>query len=182
MPEGKVVQDVLKEEPVTTAMSKLKRERLEVSINPKKFLLDYTNAELEKIAKVDRTKFSEEENKQLDIMEKTLKDGLEQYSDVQLEGVMVPLRYKELQAIKDGVLEAVKYGQEFNWDEDIRLRAMIREEHTLTVYLSLKKKNDLTTRYYSSLEEIALETETTINALYALYQENFVLSEVERKN
>jgi hypothetical protein len=71
---------------------------------------------------------------------------------------------------------------QFSWDDDIKMRAMIREEHTMTVYLALRKKDNLNEHYYSSLEEIALEVENTIEELYAIYVDTFVLTDDERKN
>ena len=99
-----------------------------------------------------------------------------------MDAVLVPLKYRDLQSIKDSVLEAIKYAMQFNWDDDIRLRAMIREEHTMTVYLALRKKDKLNEHYYSSLEEISKEIENTIEELYTLYVDNFVLTDEERKN
>ena len=95
---------------------------------------------------------------------------------------MVPLKYGELQSIKNFMFEAVKVGRQFGWDEDVQMKAMIREEHTLTVYFSLRKREDNNKRYYDNLEDVAKEVESTVEELYRLYTSNFVLTEQERGN
>lgn len=180
--DKKIINKTLAGEKQIKSMEKLKREKLEVSINPKRYLLEHSKEELEKLLKVDSTTMTKDEKELLELSIKNYQNNIEEYSNAKLEAVMVPLRYKDLQAIKDGVLEALKYSREFNWDDDIKMRAMIREEHTLTVYLSLKKKDDITQRYYQNLELIAQETETTVNELYGLYLDNFVMTDEERKN
>ena len=172
-------KDVEKE---VVAMGKLKKEKVEVSINPKKYLLDYAKSELKNLEGTSIEGFSDEDIKLYDLAKQNLKSNIKEYEVAKLEGFIVPLKYGDLQTIKNGVLEALKTAKEFNWDDDIRVRGMIREEHTLTVYLMLRKKEDITKRYYDSLEEIAKETESTIDELYTMYLENFVLTDEERKN
>lgn len=171
-----------KKDEITASMSKLKKEKVEVNLNPKKFLLEYSKAELKKLEEVDLTDADTQSKDLIGLAKENLKKNIDEYSNCSLNAVLVPLKYRDLQAVKDSVLEAVKYAQEFNWDEDIRLRAMIREEHTMTVYLALRNKEDTNKRYYSSLEAIAQEPESLIEELYALYTSNFVLTEQERKN
>jgi hypothetical protein len=182
MKEKEIVDKTLAGENVLKAMDKLKKEKVEISINPKKYLLDYSKEELKKLEDMKTEGMNEGELKVVEQAKENLRQSINRYSEAKLEAVMVPLRYKELQAIKDGVLEAIKFAQQFNWDDDIKMRAMLREEHTLTVFLSLKKKDKLNERYYSKLEDIAQETESTIDELYNVYLTNFVLSEEERKN
>ena len=176
------IDNVLKNEKVVKSMDKLKKERVEVDINPKKFLLEYTKEELKKLEAQSTEGLSEEDVKLLEQTKKNYTENVETYSKAQLKAVIVPLKYRDLQIIKSGIFEAVQSAQQYNWDDAVKIRAMIREERTLTVYLSLKKKDNVAQPYYSSLEEICKETDTTIDELYNIYLENFVLTEEERKN
>ena len=173
---------ILEEGEITKSMEKVKKEKMEVSINPKRFLLEHSKAELLKLEQQKKEGLSESELKLLEQMVSSYKENIEKYSVAKLEAVLVPLKYRDLQAIKDSVLESVKYSIQFNWDDDIKMRAMIREEHTMTVYLALRKKENIKEHYYDSLEVIAQVTESTIEELYSLYVANFVLTEQERKN
>lgn len=164
------------------AMSKLKRDKLDIEINSKKFLLDYSTAELAKLEGHSVNDLSPEAKALYDQTVKTYKDNIANYKESKLIATLVPLKYRDLQAIKDGILEAVKFGVQFDWTEDIRMRAMIREEHTLTVYLALRKRDNLQERYYANLEEIVKEPDSAIDEIYNLYTSNFVLTEEERKN
>jgi len=176
------MEDIRKDEKVITATNKLKKEKVEVSINPKMFLLKHFEEELKKLENTKSDNLNEDESKLLEQMKKSFKENIDKYTQAKLDAYMVPLKYNDLQMIKNGILEALKYTQSFNFDEDIRMKAMIREEHTLTVYLSLRKKEDMNKKYYDSLEDIAKEPESTIEELYNIYLENFVLTEEERKN
>ena len=175
-------EQIKKEGELASTLIKVNKTRVDVSMNPKKYLLKHFQDELAKLVLVDTSSFSAEDKKLYDGMKKGYEENIARYSKEKLEAVMVPLRYNDLQVVKNGVLEALKYSQEFNFDDDIKMKAMVREEHTFTVYLSLRKKDDITKKYYESQEAIAEETETTIDELYGIYVENFVLSETERKN
>lgn len=173
---------VLADEKTTVLMSKVKRERFDISLNPKKYLLEHSQGELKKLEAQEREGLNENEIKLLDQMILNYRENVEKYSVERLEATLVPLKYRDLQSIKDSVLEAVKYSHQFNWDDDIKMRAMIREEHTMTVYLALRKRDNLAERYYATLEDISAETESTIEEIHQHYLDNFVLSEEERKN
>ena len=173
---------VLKDEKVNKAMSKLKKDRVEIDINPKKFLLEFSKDELKKLEDTSIEGLNEADLKVLEQSKTTYKEDIKKYAQARLVAVMVPLKYRDLQTVKNGIYEAIQTAQQFNWDEVIRIRAMIREERTLTVYLSLRKKDDISKSYYENLEEICKETDTTIDELYNIYLENFVLTEIERKN
>jgi len=176
------IKKVLEEENLTKAIGKLRLDKVEVSLNPKKYLVDFSKQELKKLEEAGSEEIPADILAHIEDSKKIYKDNIEKYANEKLEGVLVPLRYKDLQTIKDGILEAVKYSQEFNWDDDIKLKAMIREERTLTVYLSLRKKESIEKRYYDNLEQIAQVPESTIDELYNIYFTNFVLTEAERKN
>ena len=106
-----------------------------------------------------------------------------QKSNLKNQNFIQELCYETQQAIIDVLIsKTLKAAKEFNWDDDIKMRAMIREEHTLTIYLVLRSKEDIKKRYYGSLEEIAQQTESTIEEMYNIYLENFVLTDEERKN
>ncbi|MFA6971825.1 MAG: hypothetical protein WC208_10540 [Gallionella sp.] len=182
MKDKDIVNDVLKSESVVKANIKLKRTKADVNINPKANLLEYTKQDLAKLEKLDVSDMTEKEKGLIEQAKKNHRENIALYEKAKLEGVMVPLKYQDLQIIKSGVLEALKYGAEFNWDDDVKMRAMIREENTLTVYLTLRRKDDINQRYYNSLEEIAKEPEATVETLYNIYLENFVLTGEERKN
>lgn len=177
-----ITNKVLADEKVVTAAGKLRKESVEININPKQFLANYYKSEIEKIEKFDTSSLTEKEAEIVALTKQNYQKELEKAEACRLNAYLVPLKYKDLQVIKDGVLEALKYGAEFNWDDDVRMKSMIREEHTLTVYLSLRRKEDIKQRYYRSLDEIAKEPEASIDAIYSVYLENFVLSEDERKN
>jgi len=176
------IKEVLKDEKSVTAYGKLKKDRTEVDINPSKFLLAFTTEELQKLEAQPLEGLSEEEIKSLEQTKQSLKENIERYSTDRLQGFMVPLKYRDLQIIKSGIFEAVQAAKQYNWDDDVKIRAMLREERTLTVYLSLKKKDDISKPYYESLEMVSAVTDTAIDDLYDIYITNFVLSEAERKN
>ena len=175
-------KNILEEGKVVKAMDKLKKERIDISINPKKFLLEYSKDELEKIEKVSPEGLNEDEVKLLEQAKANLKSEIEKYSQAKLDAVLVPLKYRDLQTVKTGIYEAVYHAQKYNWDNEVKIRAMIREERTWTIYLALRKKEDISKQYYANLEEICGETEATIDELYGIYLENFILSNIERKN
>jgi hypothetical protein len=177
-----VSKKILEGEGVLKSIDKLKRDKVLISINPKEFVEKYSKVELEKLEKMDKEKLSEDERKVVETLIKTTKESIETYKGATLEGYLVPLKYVDIQTVKNGVIEAIKYATEFNWDEDVKMNAMVREEHTWTVYLSLRKKDDVTKRYYESPEAIAKEPESVIEQLYALYLKYYVLGEEERKN
>jgi hypothetical protein len=176
------VEKVLGNEKIIKSMEKIKKEKVEVDINPKKFLLEYTKEELVKLESQTIEGLSEADAKLLEQTKENYKKNIEEYSQARLQATMVPLKYRDLQIIKNGVFEAVQTAQQYNWDDAVKIRAMIREERTLTVYLSLRKKDNIAQSYYPSLEEICKETDTTIDELYNIYLENFVLTDEERKN
>ena len=176
------VEKVLGNEKVIKSMEKIKREKVDVDINPKKFLLSWTKDELKKLEEQTTENLTEEDVKLLEQTKVNYQKSIEEYAQARLQATMVPLKYRDLQIIKNGVFEAVQTAQQYNWDDAVKIRAMIREERTLTVYLSLKKKDNITQSYYTSLEEICKETDTTIDELYNTYLENFVLTDEERKN
>lgn len=178
----KKVEKFEKDAKEVAAMGKLKKERVDIDINPKKFLLAFTQDELNQMEKQSVDDLTKEEVEFLENAKKNHKENIEKYSQARLQAVMVPLKYKDLQIIKNGIFEAIQSAKQYNWDDSVKIRAMIREERTLTVFLSLKKKEDISKPYYDSLEEISQETDTAIDELYNLYLENFVLSEQERKN
>lgn len=176
------VNKILKDEKEIKIMNKLKKDKVEVSINPRKFLLDYTKEELIKLDAQSVEGLSDEEKNSLEQIKTNLRNNITEYENAKLEAFMVPMKYRDLQTIKSGVFEAVVSSQQYNWEESVKIRAMIREERTLTVYLSLKKKEDITKPYYANLEEVCKETDTTIDELYNIYLANFVITDEERKN
>ena len=177
------MEDALKKEgQAIQAMSKIKKDKIEVSMNPKKYLLEHTQLELKKLEAVNTDGFTEKDIAILEQAKINYKKSIDEYANTLIDGYMVPLKYIEIQSVKNGVLEALDFGAQFNWDEGVRVKAMIREEHTLTVYFTLRKKEDITKRYYDSLEQIANEPDSAIEQLYLTYVSNFVLTEQERKN
>ena len=142
----KEIEKVLKEAPVVEAMTKLKKDKVEVLINPKKYLLDYSVDELSKLEKQDLTDLTEQEKSLIELAKKNHKENVEKYSQCKIDAVMIPLKYRDLQLVKDSIVEAVKYNKKYGFDDDIALRAMIREEHTMSVFLALRKKNNINTR------------------------------------
>lgn len=178
----KDIEKVAKDEKASNTMGKLKKERAEVDINPKKFLLEYTKEELKKLEAQPIEDLNEEENKLLARAKESHKENIEKYAKARLQATMVPLKYRDLQIVKNGIFEATQSAREYGWDDSVKIRAMIREERTLTVYLSLRKKDDITKLYFDTLEDICKETDTAIDELYNLYLENFVLTEAETKN
>lgn len=177
-----LVNKILSEEQVVKAASKLSLKKLEVNINPKQFLVDFYKSEIEKITKLDKTGATPKDLELFELTKKTHEEQLAKAEACKLEAYLVPLKHTDMLIIKSGILEALKCSAEFNFDDDIRMKNMITAEHTFTVYLTLRNKQDVAQRYYRSLEEITKEPDSTIDALYNLYLENFVLTEEERKN
>jgi len=177
-----MAEDKKKEEKVAKVMGKLKKDRVDIDINPKKFLLEYSKVELKKVEETSIEGLSEVDLKLIEQAKSSFKDDIDKYSKARLEATMVPLKYRDLQTIKNGIYEAIESARQYNWDDNVKIRAMIREERTLTVYLSLRKKDDITKLFYTTLEEVCKETDTTIDELYTMYLENFVISDEERKN
>lgn len=172
----------MNEDKATQAMGKLKKERVDVDINPRKFLLEYSKEELKKLEEQTLEGLNEEDRKTLEQAKQSQRELIEGYSKARLQAVMVPLKYKDLQVIKNGIYEAIQTAKQYNWDDNVKIRAMVREERTLTVYLSLKKKDDISKPYYETLEKICEETDTAIDELYNIYLTSFVLTGTERKN
>lgn len=169
-------------EKIDMSMAKVTKEQVEVNINPKEYLIDYTKKELEKINAVDLSKICDEEKKIILEAKANFEKNIEKYSKEKIEAIFVPLQHKDLQIIKCGIHEAIEYATNFNFDENVKIKAIIREEHTFTVFLALRNKNDISKRYYSSLTEIAKEPDSVIEKLYGVYVSNFVLTDEERKN
>ena len=178
--------DKEKQDQVVEAMEKVKKDKVEVKINPQKFLLEYTKEELVKLEAKDTTGMEEASVKLLEQMKKNYAENIKKYEVAVLEGVMVPLKYRDVQMIKIAIMQdqrALKEDfKEMTFSQEVLMLSMIQEEQTLTVYLSLRKKDNINERYYGSLEEIGNVTETTIAELYNIYFDNFRLTEAERKN
>ncbi len=170
------------EEKATQAMSKLKKDRVDIDINPKRFLLEFTQGELKRLEEQPVEGLSDLDKEALEAVKKSHRANVEEYSKAQLKAIMVPLKYRDLQTVKSGIFEAIQAAKKYNWDDDVKIRAMMREEHTLTVYLSLRKKGDISKLYYDNLEDICAENDAAIDELYQTYLDNFVLTEAERKN
>ena len=182
---NKDIEKVVGDDAVNTSMSKLRKDKVEVNINPQKFLLENSIEELKKLEEQDVSTLTDSEKELVETMKKNYKDNIEKYTNAKrIEGYLTPLKFSDNLAKRTLLSNdmAVLEKEFSHLSEQSKIMSMIREEHFLTVFFSLKKKDNLNERFYKNLDEIALETDSAITELYNMYNVNFVLSDAERKN
>jgi hypothetical protein len=172
-----IADQIEREGDLAKSMAKLLTGGVEVSVYKYKLLIEETKRRLEDLRKayegLERT------DDQLQILNKVEAD-LARYENDKIEGILTPLKYREIQLIKAGMAEAQLETRKMGYDLDVQILMALTEQRALTVYFALKKKDGVT-RYFSSLEEIAALPDDVINELYDLYMEKIGLTPEERK-
>jgi hypothetical protein len=173
---------LVKDAQVTQALTKLNQTSLEISVYRHTSLVQSLEMELQLIeeelqrAKDSDTKKSLEERKNL------IKPKLEEAMSSKIEGILTPLKYRDINDIKAAVTEAVVHFNEYNFDNEVKLSRIIAEERYMTVFCALKKKESIRLKYFNNLEEIALCDDLTISDIYEQWAKHFVLTNEELKN
>lgn len=180
--EKKFIEELVKDQPATKALQKLNRKPLEISVYRHTSLVgDYEKA----LALIDEQIPNAKDNDVLKELEETKKEVLKKLEDVEkdkIEGVLTPLLYRDMQDIKAAVTEAVVHFQEYKFDIEVIMARVIAEERYMTVFCALKRKDNPSKRYFTSLEEIVLMDDATIFDIYKRWEDHFVLTVDELKN
>ncbi|KKM20973.1 hypothetical protein LCGC14_1640100 [marine sediment metagenome] len=99
-----------------------------------------------------------------------------------IEATLVPLSAMDLILIQSHVAEASIRAEAAAFDPDVRLFMLVKAEQCATVHLSVRKSNDLKTRYFAKQEDVVLLDEMTLRSIVLKYREAFVVEDRARKN
>lgn len=167
-----VVETVTREALIVKAQEKLNRKSLDVSVCRSLMAVDEIEKYLAvaKLEKVTSEVITEAEQK-LEALKKEL-----------IDATFVPLRTPEILAVQGVVTETALMGKSMGFDFDVQLFIMSKAERAATIYLGLRKRTNPSERYFRTQEEVTLLDDRTLRELARLYNENFILTEEERKN
>ena len=107
---------------------------------------------------------------------------LKEHDENMIEGILMPLTYRDINLVKAAATEAIIDLQEHNFDHAVIMTRLIAEERYMTVFCALRQKENTRKRYFKNLEEIALSDDVTILKIYQEWENHFVISEDDIKN
>lgn len=99
-----------------------------------------------------------------------------------IEATLVPLNTMDLLVIQSYVAEASLRAEEASFDDDVRLFMLLKAEQCATVYLSVRRSDNLKARYFTKQESVVLLDEMTLRSIVLKYREAFVIEDGARKN
>jgi hypothetical protein len=171
------------EKKIEESMAKIKNDKFEIKINTNQYLVDSATSQIKVIEdQLKAEDLSEQEKTSLESSKKLLNEVVVNNSNKFIEGYLVPLKYSDLMSIKADIYDAMKTGEDIGLSDNAKLYAVMMHERTMTVYLSLRKKEDIAKRHFSNREEVAMLPNTFTNDVYSTYVREFLLTEEERKN
>jgi len=180
--QGKFLESLIKEQPVTTGIQKLGKKNLDINVYRHTSAVELLEEQLSQLdEKLAKTEDESEKQKFEDYREK-LKNNVDAQESMKIEGTLTPLSYKDINIIKGLVTDLVVDLTKFKVSQDVILSQLIIEERRATIFFTLKQKGNLRKQYFASLEEIGLVDDDTINDIYNLWNKNFVLTDTELKN
>ena len=179
--EKEFVDSLVKEQAVTNALQKLHKKPFPISVYRHTSLVEALESEQfalsEAMPKLDEAKKVESLKRFEDITAELVKLETDN-----IEGILSPLTYRDVNDIKAAITEAVVHFQEYKFDMEIVMARIAAEERYMTVFCALKRKENPNKRYFDTLEDVAAVEEATIYQLYNRWEQHFVLTDTELKN
>lgn len=179
---NKIVQSLLKDNIATKAYQKLNNPPLEVSVYRHTSSVETLQ---DNVIRIDEQLDEVKDEKQKEVLnnkKQFAEEQLEELEKDKIEGVMVPLTWRDLNDVKAAVTEAIVHFKEYNFDPEVQLIRIAAEERYMTVFCALRQKDNKKVRFFSSLDEIVQIDELTIMDLYRRWENHFVLTDNEIKN
>lgn len=99
-----------------------------------------------------------------------------------VKAYLVPLRYREYRIVQTAVAEALISTDGMGFDVDTKIAMVIQEKKMMTVFLALRRRDNIDEKFYASLDEFVKTSDTTIDRLYSVYSTEYELTDKERKN
>ncbi len=99
-----------------------------------------------------------------------------------IEATLVPLSAVDMILVQSHVAEASLRAEEASFDDNVRLFMLLKAEQCATVYLTVRKSDDLKTRYFAKQEDVVSVDEMTLRDIILKYREAFVVEDIARKN
>ena len=99
-----------------------------------------------------------------------------------IEAMLVPLSAMDLIVIQSYVAEASLRAEEASFDDNVRLFMLLKAEQCATIYLSVRRSDNLKVRYFDKQENVVLLDEMTLRSIVLKYREAFVIEDSARKN
>ncbi len=183
-----VIKDIKDAGETAKALTKINKEKAEVEFYEKQDnldLIDLDEARLSHVIKELKDANTEETLKKAASLETALDELKKSRAELEKEktkAILVPLKYRDYRIVQTAVTEALTSVDGMGFDMGTQILMILQERRLMTVYLSLRKHNDLNNRYYGSLEEISRVSDKTIESIYNKYCQEFELTELERKN
>ena len=185
--DEKFIKDLVQGASATRAITKLNTEPKEIKV------YRYgSQVQILEDALYDIDSHFTEENRQKNPSQKTLdalnkikkdtEERLKKHDENMIEGILMPLKYRDINLVKAAATEAVIDLQEHNFDHAVVMTRLIAEERYMTVFCALREKDNPKQRYFKNLEEIALSDDITILNIYQEWENHFVITEDELKN
>lgn len=178
----KLVDSLFKEKVATKAYQKLNNPPLEVSVYRHTSSVEALQDNILRIDEQLNEVKDEKQKKILNEKKQFAEEQLKEFEKDKIEGVLLPLSWRDLNDVKAAVTEAIVHFNEYNFDAEVQLVRVAAEERFMTVFCALRQKRDKTTRYFKSLDEIAQMDEMTIYDLYSRWEKQFILTDEEIKN
>ena len=175
-----LLSDVKSTGELATSIDKLYKEYVDVTFYKNQSALDLFESDENQL----RLRLKDEKNEEII---KMINDGLEEIKkqkEVELKNVvharLVPLKYRDKRIVQTFINEAMISTEGMNFDIDARMIMVLQEKKFSTIYIALRKQNNINEKVFS-LDEIADVSITTINNLYEEYNKAFNLSDNEIK-
>jgi len=175
MSDEKATEQLEQEKQVAESYEKLTRKEYALKVPRNESLIYAIKKALATI------KASEKTDKLADEIKKA-EQKLHEAENNLIEATLVPLSAMDLILIQSYIAEASLRAEEASFDDDVRLFMLLKAEQCATVYLSVRRSNDLKTRYFTKQESVVLLDEMTIRSIVLAYRKAFVIEDGARKN
>lgn len=176
------LNDVVKNQDVTRAIVKLGKKVLPVNIHRHVSLVKAIKDDLAKIPEILKDETNEKIKADLETLKVKREEALAKEEKDRIEGVLTTLTYRDMNDIKAAVTEALIHFSDYNFDTNVKMARVVAEERYMTVFCALKRSDDPTKKYFSTLEELSQVEDETLFELYDLWFKTFVLTDSEIKN
>ena len=176
------IDGLVKDQHTVRAIQKLGRGPLEVSICRHTSTIEALAGEAALIDSALAEVRNESDKVKIEARKKQVESEMAELSKDSIDGVLTHLTYRDVNDIKAAVTEAVIHFQQYNFDNEVIMSRVIAEERFMTIFCALKRKDDITKRYFKTLDEIAIVDEMAILDMYSKWEQHFVLSDDELKN
>jgi hypothetical protein len=179
--EKKALLDDLKDSGDTAkAIEKLRKDKVSVTFYANQTALDLLAADKNELQEHLLVEKNEETIAAIKKAVEEIDKQNEALSKDVLHACLVPLKYRDKRTVQTFIHEAMLKTEGMNFDLNVRMMMVLEEKKIATVYLALRKKENLEESFYT-LDEIVDVPTTTINNLYEEYNKAFEITELEIK-